>query len=368
MKFTIDRETLLKPLQALIGVVEKKQAMPILSNVLIKIEGQNMQITATDLELELLAKIELTAPAEAGSLTLPARKLFDICRNLPDDATIDFNAASHEKITIKSGKSRFSLMGLPAQDFPTMESQLGQIMVDVPQKTLAHLIRKTQFAMAQQDVRYFLNGLLLEVSEKMLRTVATDGHRLALASEAVQGNAGGVHQVIVPRKTILELQKILELSDEPVSLVLGTHFIRIAMKDIIITSKLVDGRYPDYNRVIPSTGKNILLSNREGLKQALQRTAILSNEKYRGVRLNVSNNVLKLMANNPEQEEAEDEVEVAYVGQDIEIGFNITYLMDVLNVLDCENVKITFTNNVSSILLHDPEDNRAIYVVMPIRL
>ena len=248
-----------------------------------------------------------------------------------------------------------------------MESQLGQIMVDVPQKTLAQLIKKTQFAMAQQDVRYFLNGLLLEVSEKIIRTVATDGHRLALASEASQGQIG-VHQVIVPRKTILELQKILELSDEPVSLVLGTHFIRIAMKDIIITSKLVDGRYPDYNRVIPTTGKNILITNREALKQSLQRTAILSNEKYRGVRLSVSNNLLKLMANNPEQEEAEDELEVAYVGQDIEIGFNITYLMDVLNVLDCENVKITFTNNVSSILLSDPEDNRAIYVVMPIRL
>ncbi len=367
MKFTISREALLKPLQALIGVVEKKQAMPILSNILVKIDGKTMQITATDLEIELLAKLELTDVTEGGSITLPARKVFDICRNLPEGSSLEVVSEAAEKITIKSGKSRFSLAGLPAQDFPTMESQLGQIMVQIPQKTLAHLLKKTQFAMAQQDVRYFLNGLLLEVSEKMLRTVATDGHRLALASETVQGQAG-VHQVIVPRKTILELQKILELSDEPVSLVLGTHFIRIAMKDIIITSKLVDGRYPDYNRVIPTTGKNILIASREGLKQALQRTAILSNEKYRGVRLNVSNNLLKLMANNPEQEEAEDEIEVAYVGQDIEIGFNITYLMDVLNVLDCENVKIAFTNNVSSILLHDPEDNRAIYVVMPIRL
>ncbi len=367
MKFTISREALLKPLQALIGVVEKKQAMPILSNVLMKIEGNAMQITATDLEIELLAKIELSGTVEGGLLTLPARKLFDICRNLPDGATIEVISESPEKIIIKSGKSRFSLAGLPAQDFPTMESQLGQVMVQVPQKILAQLIRKTQFAMAQQDVRYFLNGLLLEVSEKIIRTVATDGHRLALASDAAQGQPG-VHQVIVPRKTILELQKILELSDEPVSLSLGTHFIRIAMKDIIITSKLVDGRYPDYNRVIPTTGKNILITNREALKQALQRTAILSNEKYRGVRLTVSNNLLKLMANNPEQEEAEDELEVAYVGQDIEIGFNINYLMDALNVLDCENVKITFTNNVSSILLHDPEDNRAIYVVMPIRL
>lgn len=367
MKFTISREALLKPLQALIGVVEKKQAMPILSNILLKIEGKDMQLTATDLEIELIAKLELSHAAEGGTLTLPARKLFDICRNLEEGSNLEVISETPEKITIKSGKSRFSLAGLPATDFPTMESQLGQVMVQVPQKTLAGLLKKTQFAMAQQDVRYFLNGLLLEVSEKIVRTVATDGHRLALASEAIQGQTG-VHQVIVPRKTILELQKILELSDDPVSLVLGTHFIRIALKDIIITSKLVDGRYPDYNRVIPTTGKNILIASREALKQALQRTAILSNEKYRGVRLNVSNNLLKLMANNPEQEEAEDELEVAYVGQDIEIGFNITYLMDVLNTLDCENVKIAFTNNVSSILIHDPEDNRAIYVVMPIRL
>ncbi len=367
MKFTISREALLKPLQALIGVVEKKQAMPILSNILVKIEGTAMQLTATDLEIELLAKLELPEPAEGGSITLPARKIFDICKNLPDESILSVDAESPEKIIVKSGRSRFSLAGLPPQEFPTMESQLGQTIIELPQKTLAQLIKKTQFAMAQQDVRYFLNGLLIEVSEKMIRAVATDGHRLALASEVIQGYPG-VHQVIVPRKTILELQKILELSDQPVSVVFGTHFIRIAMKDIILTSKLVDGRYPDYNRVIPTAGKNILLSHRDALKQALQRTSILSNEKYRGVRLNVSNNLLKMMANNPEQEEAEDELEVGYTGQEIEIGFNITYIMDALNVLDCENVKVAFTNNTSSILIQDPEDNRAIYVVMPIRL
>lgn len=367
MKFMLNREALLKPLQSLIGVVEKKQAKPILANFLIKLEGKNMQITATDLELELLAKIEVTEAGEEGVITLPARKIFDICRNLPEGAMLEVHSETPEKITVKSGKSRFSLAGLPAGEYPTMDSQLGQIMVQVPQKILAQLIKKTQFAMAQQDVRYYLNGLLLEISEKMIRTVATDGHRLALSSEVSPGQTG-VHQVIVPRKTILELQKVLENTDELVTLILGSHFIRIATQDIIVTSKLVDGRYPDYNRVIPTTGKNILIASREMLKQALQRTAILSNEKYRGIRLKASNNVLKLMANNPEQEEAEDEIEVNYAGQEIEIGFNITYLMDVLNVLDCENIKITFTNNVSSILIHDLEDNRAIYVVMPIRL
>lgn len=367
MKFVINREALLKPLQAIISIVEKKQAMPILSNLLLSIGKEGLELTATDLEIELIAKVPLELAGEPGKLTIPAKKLFDIFKNLPDNSMVELSAETPEKILVKSGKSRFNLAGLPAKDFPMMESQLGQTIVQVPEKVLAALIKKTCFAMAQQDVRYFLNGLLLEISEKMIRTVATDGHRLALASDVIQGQAG-VHQVIVPRKTILELQRILENGDEPITLILGTHFIRFALKDMVITSKLVDGRYPDYNRVIPSTGKNILIAPREVLKQSLQRTAILSNEKYRGVRLHINNNLLQLAANNPEQEAAEDELEVAYVGQEVDIGFNITYLMDVLNVLDCDNVKITLTNNVSSIVLHDPEDNRAVYVIMPIRL
>lgn len=367
MKFSINRDALLKPLQAMINIVEKKQASAILSHLLIKIDETRIELTATDLEIELIAQVPLDLPSETGSITVPAKKLFDIFKNLPENAQIEVSAETPEKILIKSGKSRFSLAGLLPENFPVMESQLGQTIVQVPANMLGQLIKKTCFAMAQQDVRYFLNGLLLEISEKMIRTVATDGHRLALASEAIQGQVG-VHQVIIPRKTILELQRIIENSDDSVTLTLGSHFIRIAFKDIVITSKLVDGRYPDYNRVIPSTGKNILILSREVFKQSLQRTAILSNEKYRGVRLNIQNNLLKLMANNPEQEEAEDEIEVAYVGQEIEIGFNITYIMDVLNVLDCENVKITLTNNVSSIILHDPDNNHCVYVIMPIRL
>lgn len=368
MKFVIQRETLLKPLQAIINIVEKKQASPILANVLLHIAENTLEVTATDLEIELVVKLVLEESAATGKMTLPAKKLFDIFKNLPDHSSVEVKADTAEKVVITSGKSRFCLAGLPADGFPTMQSQLGQTVVQVPGNILGQLIRKTCFAMAQQDVRYFLNGLLLEISEKMIRTVATDGHRLALASETIQGHAGDVHQVIIPRKTILELQRILENTDTPVTLTLGSHFIRIALQDMVLTSKLVDGRYPDYNRVIPSTGKNILILPRETFKHSLQRTSILSNEKYRGVRLNVQNNTLKLMANNPEQEQAEDELEVAYVGQDIEIGFNITYIMDVLNVLDCENVKITLTNNISSMVLHDPEDNRSVYVIMPIRL
>jgi len=367
MKFIVARETLLKPLQAIISVVEKKQTMPILSNLLVQVQEKTIELTATDLELELIAKVPLDLPSEPGKLTIPAKKLFDICKSLPEAALLEVSSDAPEKIIIKSGKSRFSLACLPAGEFPNMETQLGQIMVQLPEKILAQLIRKTHFAMAQQDVRYFLNGMLLEVSEKTLRTVATDGHRLALASAAIEGHAG-VNQVIVPRKTILELLRILDMSDKNISIILGTHFIRIVMTDLTLTSKLVDGRYPDYNRVIPTTGKNILLADKEALKQSLLRTAILSNEKYRGVRLQVANNLLKLSANNPEQEEAEDELEVAYVGQEIEIGFNISYLLDVLNVLEHDNIKIALTNNVSSILIHDPENTQAVYVVMPIRL
>ena len=367
MKFIVARETLLKPLQAIISVVEKKQTMPILSNFLVQVSEKTLELTATDLELELIAKVPLEQPSDPGKLTIPAKKLFDIFKSLPEQAVVEVANESPEKIIIKSGKSRFSLACLPAADFPNMETQLGQIMVQVPEKTLASILRKTYFAMAQQDVRYFLNGMLLEVSEKTLRAVATDGHRLALASETIEGHAG-VNQVIVPRKTIVELLRILEPSERNLSIILGTHFIRIVMNDLTLTSKLVDGRYPDYNRVIPTTGKNILLAGKEALKHALTRTAILSNEKYRGVRLHVLNNVLKLSANNPEQEEAEDELEVAYVGQEIEIGFNISYLLDVINVLDHDNIKIALTNNVSSILLHDPENNQAVYVIMPIRL
>lgn len=367
MKFVVARETLLKPLQAIISVVEKKQTMPILSNLLVEVSENVVELTATDLEIELIAKVNLEKAADPGKLTIPAKKFFDIFKSLPDGATVEVKSESPEKISVKSGKSRFTLSGLPATDFPTMETQLGQVTIQVQQKVLLNLMRKTHFAMAQQDVRYFLNGMLLEVSEKTLRCVATDGHRLALSSEQIEGYTG-VNQVIVPRKTIMELLRVLEPSDQNLTIILGSHFIRVVLPEITLTSKLVDGRYPDYNRVIPTTGKNILIASKEALKQSLLRTAILSNEKYRGVRLIANENVLKLMANNPEQEEAEDELEVAYVGQEIEIGFNISYLLDVLNVLESENVKISLINNTSSILLHDPDDSKAIYVVMPIRL
>jgi len=367
MKFVIQRETLLKPLQAIIGVVEKRHTMAVLANILINVKGQELRLTATDLEIEMISMVTLSQPAEEGSITVPARKILDICRSLPDSAMVEISSESANKVTVKSGRSRFSLASLPAENFPSIDSNIGEIHVKLSQKAFASLLKHTYFAMAQQDVRYFLNGMLLEVSEHNLRTVATDGHRLAMANESVKGYPN-VTQVIVPRKAIVELMRLVEPTDEAIELIFGTSHIRAILPQFTFTSKLLDGRYPDYNRVIPSPGANVLLAGKDVLKQALSRTAILSNEKYRGVRLQFEGTLLKLMANNPEQEEAQDEIEVNYTGNDLEIGFNVSYLLDVLNAVDGEAVKMSLANANSSALIHDRDNDKNLYVVMPIRL
>ncbi|MDO8953853.1 MAG: DNA polymerase III subunit beta [Gammaproteobacteria bacterium] len=367
MKFVIQRETLLKPLQAIIGVVEKRHTMAVLANILIDVKGQELRLTATDLEIEMISMVSLSQPAEDGVITVPARKILDICRSLPDSALVEISSESANKVTVKSGRSRFSLASLPAENFPSIDGNIGETHVKVSQKAFSGLLKHTYFAMAQQDVRYFLNGMLLEVSEHNLRAVATDGHRLAMANETVHGSVG-VTQVIIPRKAIVELMRLMEPTDELIELTMGTSHIRAVLPQFTFTSKLLDGRYPDYNRVIPSPGANILLASKDILKSALSRTAILSNEKYRGVRLQFEEKLLKLMANNPEQEEAQDELEVNYTGKDLEIGFNVSYLLDVLNAIDGEAVKISLANANSSALIHDRDNDKNVYVVMPIRL
>ncbi|MDF2529357.1 MAG: polymerase subunit beta [Gammaproteobacteria bacterium] len=367
MKFVIQRETLLKPLQAIIGVVEKRHTMAVLANILIVVKGQELRLTATDLEIEMISMVNLSQASEDGAITIPARKLLDICRSLPDSAQVEVSSDANNKVSIKSGRSRFSLVSLSAENFPSIEGNIGEIQVKLSQKAFTSLLKHTYFAMAQQDVRYFLNGMLLEVSEHNLRAVATDGHRLAMANESVKGYTG-VTQVIVPRKAIIELMRLVEPTDEPIELTFGTSHIRAVLPQFTFTSKLLDGRYPDYNRVIPSPGANVLLAGKEVMKQALSRTAILSNEKYRGVRLQFEEKLLKLMANNPEQEEAQDELEVNYTGKELEIGFNVSYLLDVLNAIDGEAVKISLANANSSALIQDRDNDKNLYVVMPIRL
>jgi len=366
MKFKITREALLKPLQVVSGVVEKRQTLPILSNVLVSIDSDRLTMTGTDLEVELTASTDL-ADAEAGEITLPARKFMDICKSLPEDSllsiTIDDNRA-----LIRSGKSRFNLTTLPSHDFPSTEKVTGAREYTIKQSVLKHLIDQTQFCMANQDVRYYLNGLLLELRPNSLRAVATDGHRLALCDMESEIIPGDINQIIVPRKGVMELSRLLSDSDETCSIQLNSNHIRIDLGDIVFLSKLIDGRFPDYERVIPRGGDKIVVANREVLRQGLQRASILSNEKYRGIRLNFSNNLLRATVNNPDQEEAEEEIDINYQGEELEIGFNVSYLVDALNAVNESDVEMTLIDANSSCLISGVGDDSARYVVMPMRL
>ncbi|ERI50683.1 DNA polymerase III subunit beta [Pseudomonas sp. AOB-7] len=367
MHFTIQREALLKPLQLVAGVVERRQTLPVLSNVLLVVEGQQLSLTGTDLEVELVGRVTLEEAAEPGEITVPARKLMDICKSLPSDALIDIRV-DEQKLLVKAGRSRFSLSTLPANDFPTVEEGPGSLTFNLPQAKLRRLIERTSFAMAQQDVRYYLNGMLLEVQSGLLRAVATDGHRLAMCSMEAAIQQDGKHQVIVPRKGILELARLLTEQDAEVSIVLGQHHIRANTGEFTFTSKLVDGKFPDYERVLPRGGDKLVLADRQGLREAFSRTAILSNEKYRGIRLTLAAGLLKIQANNPEQEEAEEEIVVDYNGASLEIGFNVSYLLDVLGVMGTEQVRLILSDSNSSALLQEADNDDSAYVVMPMRL
>ncbi len=373
MKFSIQREVLLKRLQFLLGVVEKRHTMPVLANILLEVKGTQLKLTATDLEIELVSTAVLDAGDRAGNIqegacTIPARKLFDICRSLGENALVTFNLDEKGRPIVLSEKSRFSLVGLPAESFPAFEGELGKTAINLSQKELLSLLKKTYFSMASQDVRYFLNGMLFEVSKDLLRAVATDGHRLAMATQAISAvNLSTPVQVIIPRKAVIELMRLLQDSEDPVKILLGPNRIRVELLDYQFTSKLIDGRYPDYNRVIPAESKNVLLAEVDDIKRALSRAAILANEQYRGVRLKLDNNCLQLSANNPEQEEAQDEVAVSYTGEPIEIGFNVSYLLEVLSSLN-KKVKISVLNSNASALIHDQDNSSCVYVVMPIRL
>lgn len=367
MKFTIQRETLLKPLQLVAGVVEKRQTLPVLSNVLVNVEKGKLSLTGTDLEVELVAKADLEDSSESGEITLPARKVVDICRNLPEQAMVEFQIGD-QRAVVKSGRSRFTLSTLPAGEFPNVEDVQAQTRFQVAQRDLKFLIEHTQFAMAQQDVRYYLNGMLFETRGESLRTVATDGHRLALCELEMALQEVQRIQVIVPRKGVVELARLLESSDDTVEVLLGSNHIRVIGKEFSFTSKLVDGRFPDYEGVLPKGGDKILSADRELLRQALQRAAILSNEKYRGIRLHLSDGTLQILANNPEQEEAEEEIEVQYDGGEIEIGFNVSYLLDVLNVLGNDQVVLIMKDSDSSTEIRGGGMDQCRFVVMPMRL
>jgi DNA polymerase-3 subunit beta len=365
MKVSATREQLLGPLQSVIGVVERRQTMPILSNVLLAARTDKLAVTGTDLEVELAAATAVSVQ-QPGEVTVPGRKLLDIIRTLPEKTSVTLSREG-EKIVIKGGRSRFSLSTLPAAEFPVIEDIQAQQVLRLASGDCRRLIDKTHFAMAQQDVRYYLNGTLLEAQGQVLRAVATDGHRLSLCEVTLEAAGRDSRQIIVPRKGILELQRLLG-GEGDLELSLGSNHIRVQIGDVRLTSKLIDGKFPEYGRVIPARPPHLASAPRDVLRQALQRTAILSNEKYRGVRLTFATNLLTIQAHNPEQEEAEDQVEIAYEGAALEIGFNVTYLLDALAAIETESVEIALTDSNSSCLIQAPGDAAVKYVVMPMRL
>jgi DNA polymerase III subunit beta len=368
MKFSISRDALLKPLSQVAGVVERRQTLAVLSNVLVTLDGDRLSLTGTDTEVELAAFITLPEPGENGEVTIPARKLADICKSLPDAGRVDFTL-DEQRIQVRCGRSRFTLSTLPASDFPNIDAAAGAVEFSLNQGQLKHLIDRTAFSMAQQDVRYYLNGMLFEVSPQRLRAVATDGHRLAMAT--IDGELSGVRselQVILPRKGVLELLRLLQHPEEPVRIVLGGNHFHAMTADFRFTSKLVDGKFPDYERVMPRGANKTMLASRTELKDALARASILSNEKFRGVRMILEQDSVQVLANNPEQEEAEETIGVSYSGERIEIGFNVSYLLDVLATLDSEEVRFQLADGSSSVLIEEPGKDDAVYVVMPMRL
>ena len=361
------RDELLGPLSAVSGIIERRHTLPILSNVLLEKNAGSLAFLATDIEIQITARGAIEPANEARAVTVGARKLVDILRALPDGAEVTLQQQD-KRLLVKAGKSRFVLQTLPAEDFPRLAKPSGEVArFALPQKALRRLLGLVQYAMAQQDIRYYLNGLLVVVEDKLLKLVATDGHRLAFASMAIEAKLPR-QEVIVPRKTVLELAKLLADSDDEVRVELSSTQASFAFGTVELISKLVDGKFPDYTRVIPSGHKNKLSVGRELLRQALMRAAILSNEKFRGVRWVLTDGALKVVSSNTEQEEAEESLEVGYKGDALDIGFNVNYLLDALNNVGGTDVECLFGDSASSALMTFPTEADFKYVVMPMRI
>ncbi|MGO1540013.1 MAG: DNA polymerase III subunit beta [Luteimonas sp.] len=366
MRFSLQREVFLKPLNQVVNVVERRQTLPVLANLLAQVRDGQLSLTGTDLEVEMVARTAVD-DAQDGETTIPARKLFEIVRALPDGSKVTVSQ-SGDKVTVQAGRSRFSLASLPANDFPAIDEVETTERIQVPEAALKELIERTSFAMAQQDVRYYLNGLLFDLGDSRLRCVATDGHRLALCEAPLDAEVASKRQIIVPRKGVTELQRLLEGGDRELELELDRNHLRVKRDDVTFTSKLIDGRFPDYEAVIPIGADREVKVDREVLRAALQRAAILSNEKYRGVRVEVSPGQLKISAHNPEQEEAQEEIEAQTKVEDLAIGFNVNYLMDALGALRDEDVVIQLRDSNSSALVREAGSEKCRHVVMPLRL
>jgi len=366
MRFSLQREALLRPLQYVVSVVERRQTLPVLANLLVVVHDGTLSLTGTDLEVEMVASCAVEA-SENGEVTIPARKLFDIVRALPDGSRVQLVKGS-DKVTVSAGRSRFVLATLPANDFPAIENVETVERVRIGEGALKELIERTSFAMAQQDVRFYLNGLLFDLRDTSLRCVATDGHRLALCESVLPGPLQTQKQIILPRKGVLELLRLLEGGEAELELEVGRSHVRVRRSDLSFTSKLIDGKFPDYEAVIPIGADKLVTVNREGLRAALQRAAILSNEKFRGVKLEVEPGQLRIVAHNPENEEAVEEIEATTSVQGLSIGFNVTYLLEALTSLRGDEIVIQLRDSNSSALVRESSDERCRNVVMPLRL
>ena len=366
MNIKIDRELLITPLGNVSGIVEKRHALPILSNLLLENNQGKLKFTATDLEMQISTHIK-TEMSDNFQITVSAKKLFDITRALPEGSKIDIQIEDN-KVTVKAKKSRFNLQTLPSQDYPVIKKDENDtVELNVSQKDFKALLKQVDFAMAQQDIRYYLNGLLIEVKEKNINVVGTDGHRLSFTSLELRAPTKP-SQVIVPRKTIVELVKLLNDTDDPLEISFSNNQVNFKFNDIDLITKIIDGKFPDYSRVIPEGHDNIFNIERALLLESMLRASILSNDKYRGIRMVVEENNLKLVSNNSEQEQAEEELEIEYKGEKIDIGFNVTYLIDVLMNIQSDQLTIAFNDSNSSCLVTIPNNKKYKYVVMPMRI
>ena len=370
MKLIITKENLIKSLQKIIGVVEKRQTMPILSHILFRKKEDTCEVVASDLEVQLSADMQLENGSDfSENITIPGRKLFDIGKGLPDEAVLEIEKVDEGKLKIKSKKSKFILSALDAKTFPLMETKDdNQAELIIKSNNIKDIVGKSSFAMAQQDVRYYLNGLYLSISSKEIFGVATDGHRLAKSGVEAKFDLQDAISAIIPRKGVIEIDKQLENEGEELKVIISKNHIQISNKNSQAVSKLIDGKFPDYEKVIPADADKLVTVDCKTLKEALIRVSILSNDRFRGVRLNFVENEIKVSANNPEKEEAADDIKASFSGEPLEVGFNVNYLIDVLNVIKTKNVQILLKDSSSSALLSPENDNSSSYVVMPLRL
>ncbi|SAL17241.1 DNA polymerase III subunit beta [Caballeronia sordidicola] len=362
-----ERDNLLRPLQTVSGIVERRHTLPILANLLITKTGADVSFLSTDLELQITTRADFGTGSDQVATTVAARKLLDILRAMPPgEVSLDL---TDKKLTVRSGKSRFALQTLAADEFPTVNqaTEFGASL-SVAQKTFRQLLGMVHFAMAQQDIRYYLNGMLLVVDGDQLMAVATDGHRLAFSSMKIEGGTYARQEVIIPRKTILELQRLLEDIDDALVIDIAASQVKFTFGQVELVSKLVEGKFPDFQRVIPKSHKNTFLIGREELQRSLQRAAILTSDKFKGVRCLIEPGQLKIMSTNADQEEAQEELEIAYQGDSVDIGFNVTYLLDVLANLKIDMLQVSLGDASSSALITIPENDEFKYVVMPMRI